>query len=64
MSYQYNVARELTSVCTFCIVKYVYDVAVKRSRSLSHLLMSFLYICALKHYRERQQKHLDVFIIQ
>ena len=32
--------------CLFCISKYVYDVVVKSSRSLSHLLLSFLYCLA------------------
>jgi len=29
---------------SFCILKYVYDVVVKSSRSLSHLLTSFLFV--------------------
>jgi len=32
----------------FCILKYVYDVVVKSSRSLSHLMMSFLYLFVVR----------------
>ena len=37
----------LNEVAVLFILKYVHDIVVKSSRSLSHLLMSFLYISLL-----------------
>jgi len=37
------ILRYFTDFGSFCILKYVYDVLVKSSCSLSHLLMSFMY---------------------